>query len=232
MKRYTTLLMDADETLLDFCRSEGYALSTTLESVGITMTPSIQEQYHEINRLLWQKLERTEIEREQLKVLRFEQLFEQLGVAGVDVELFSERYMQVIGTKGFILDGADRLLADLSAEYTIHLITNGTACVQHTRLADSGLLPYVDKVFISQEIGADKPSPRFFEYVCRAIGDPDKSKLLIIGDSLTSDIRGGLLSGIDTCWFNPTNHQAPPEITPTMQVTSFEELRECLLHKV
>ena len=226
--RYTTLLMDADETLLDFCRSEGFALSDTLAKYGITMTPDIQRAYHDINRSLWQQLERGEILRERLKVQRFEELFNSIGAVGMDAEAFNEQYMTTLGTRGFMLDGALELVQTLSKRYRICIITNGTASVQHTRLADSGMLPYVDGVFISQEIGADKPSPVFFDAVLAALGNPDKHDLLVIGDSLTSDIRGGLLSGIDTCWYAPHGDQPSADIVPTYVVRSFEELLSLL----
>ncbi|MBR5134675.1 MAG: YjjG family noncanonical pyrimidine nucleotidase, partial [Clostridia bacterium] len=217
MMPYTCLLMDADETLLDFRRSEGYALETTLASHGVTMTPAMHEAYHEINRLLWQQLEVGALTRSRLKVQRFEEFFAVIGLEGVDAAAFNEAYMTAIGEKGFMLDGALALLKDLSARYPVYIITNGTASVQHTRLADSGMLPFVKDVFISEEIGADKPSPLFFDHVLNAIGNPDKRELLVIGDSLTSDVRGGNMSGIDTCWYNPDGKTAPAEITPTMQ---------------
>ncbi len=226
--KYTTLLMDADETLLDFCRSEGFALEDTLARHGIVMTASVQSTYHEINRLLWQKLEKGEILRERLKVQRFEELFEAIGVNGIDAAAFNEQYMRTLGTRGFVLDGAVELVKTLSEQYRICIITNGTASVQHTRLADSGLLPYINGVFISQEIGADKPSPVFFDAVLSALGDPDRRELLVIGDSLTSDIRGGMLSGIDTCWFAPHGGEVPSDIPPTYVVRSYDELLSLL----
>ena len=227
--RYTTLLMDADETLLDFCRSEGFALSDTLEKYGIAMTPDIQHAYHEINRSLWQQLERGEILRERLKVQRFEELFNSIGAVGIDAAAFNEQYMTTLGTRGFLLDGALELVEALSQRYRICIITNGTACVQHTRLADSGLMQFINGLFISQEIGADKPSPVFFDAVLNALGNPDKRDLLVIGDSLTSDIRGGLLSGIDTCWYAPHGDMPPDDIVPTYVVHSFDELLSLLV---
>ena len=226
--KYKTLLLDADETLLDFCRSEGFALETTLASHGIAMTTAIHETYHEINRLLWQQLERGEILRERLKVQRFEELFESIGAVGINAAAFNEAYMQTLGTKGFLLDGALELVKTLSKSYRLCIVTNGTASVQHTRLADSGFLPYFEYVFISQEIGADKPSPLFFDAVMQTLGYPDKSELLIIGDSLTSDIRGGITAGIDACWYAPHGRVAPPECLPTYTVRSYEELLSLL----
>ena len=225
---YSILLMDADETLLDFRKSEGFALQTALAGHGITMTADIHDRYHEINRVLWQRLERGEIERARLKVQRFEELFAYLGVAHLDAAAFNAEYMTILGTKGFMLDGALELLAELSQHYTVYIITNGSASVQHVRLADSGMLPFVKDVFISEEIGADKPSPAFFEPVLAAIGNPDKRELLVIGDSLTSDIRGGNNVGIDTCWYAPHGEEAPADITPTVTVRSYDELRKFL----
>lgn len=224
---YDILLMDADETLLDFCRSEGHALASTLLAHGVTMTPAMQAVYHEINRLLWEQLERGQITRDRLKVERFERFLASIGLV-TDAAAFNTDYMRAIGEHGFVLDGAVELLKALSARYRICIITNGTAAVQHTRLADSGLLPYVSDLFISEEVGADKPSPCFFDHVLKALGEPAKETLLIIGDSLTSDIRGGILSGIDTCWYNPGGQTCPEGLTPTLQVRSFSELLSVL----
>ncbi len=226
MKRYDVLLMDADETLLDFRRSEGYALETMLRKHGVTMTPEIHDRYHEINRVLWQQLERGEIVRERLKVVRFEQLFAEINLNGVDAAAFNAAYMQTLSTKGFMLDGALDLLKTLHERYPIYIITNGSASVQHVRLVDSGMLPYVDGVYISEEVGADKPSPVFFDRVCESIGITDRSKALVIGDSLTSDILGGIQSGIDTCWFNPFGMTT--QLSPTYIVSSYEKILEIL----
>lgn len=225
---YTILLMDADETLLDFRRSEGFALETALERHGVAMTPAVHERYHEINRVLWQRLERGEIERKRLKVQRFEELFAELGVTHLNAAAFNAEYMNILGTKGVMLDGALDLLADLSKTYAIYIITNGSASVQHRRLADSGMLPFVREVFISEEVGADKPSLAYFEHVLQAIGNPDKRDLLVVGDSLTSDIRGGINAGIDTCWYAPDGGDAPEDLAPTVTVRSYEELRQFL----
>ncbi len=225
MRRYTTLLMDADETLLDFERSEQFALSHTLKNrLGVTLTEEMRLCYHRINATLWRQLERGELTRDRLRTLRFEEWFTSCGLPHDDAAAFNADYMQAIGLRGYVLDGAIDLLERLSKHYSIHIITNGTACVQHTRLADSGLLPFVDRVFISEEIGADKPSPAFFDHVLSSIGSPRKEDVLIIGDSPTSDIRGGMLSCIDTCWFDPHGATLPDGIAPTTRVSSYEEL--------
>ncbi len=223
MLSYDILLMDADETLLDFCRSERYALQTTLAAHGVDMTDAMQEAYHDINRLLWEQLERGEITRDRLKVERFERFLATIDLK-MDAAAFNTAYMQAIGTKGFVFDGAVELLQILSKHYRISIITNGTASVQHTRFADSGLLDYIDDLFISEEIGADKPSTVFFDRVCESLGNPDRSRLLVIGDSLTSDIRGGIQSGIDTCWYNPSQKDCPAALTPAVQVASYAQL--------
>ena len=136
--------------------------------------------------------------------------------------------MNILSTKGFMLDGALELLTELSKTYAIYIITNGSASVQHVRLADSGMLPLVRNVFISEEVGADKPSTVFFDRVLEAIGNPDKREILIIGDSLSSDIRGGINVGIDTCWYAPSGEIAPADTQPTVTVRSYDELRKFL----
>ncbi len=226
--RYSTLLMDADETLLDFCKSEAFALEATFAQYGLGYEPLVRERYHEINRVLWQQLERGEIRRERLKVKRFEDLFSLCGVAHVDASAFNADYMRTLGTRGFMLPGALSFLEDCAKQYDVYIITNGSASVQHTRLKDSGMLPFVRAVFISEEIGADKPSRAFFDYVLDHIRETDKSRLLVIGDSLTSDIRGGRQAGLDTCWYQPDVSCDSGDETPTMRAATYAELRKIL----
>ncbi len=226
---YTTLLMDADETLLDFCRSERKALGEALAQAGIEITDDIYETYHRINRLLWQKLETGELLRSRLKVKRFEQLFAYIGCTDRSPELMNEDYMKRLSRYGFLLDGAKETVEKLSKQYTIYIITNGSTCVQHTRFENSGLLPFIKDVFVSEEVGADKPSRDYFEHVLSHVEESDRERILVIGDSLTSDIRGGVLAGLDTCWYNPRGLAYPKEHAPTFEIRSFEALRKWLL---
>ncbi len=228
MPQYKILLMDADETLLDFRRSEGYALEHTLKDYGVTMTTEIHELYHAINGVLWKQLETGDITRAHLKTERFKRLFEAIGLSSADPAVFNERYMTTLGSTGFLLEGAEELLSELSGRFAVYLITNGTASVQHTRLENSGILPYLSGVYISEEVGADKPSEVFFERVLEALGNPDKRECLVIGDSLSSDIDGGNRVGIDTCWYDPSGLLPPAHIVPTVQVASYGELRRFL----
>lgn len=227
--KYTTLLIDADETLLDFCRSERKALGEALAAAGIAITEDIYQTYHAVNSRLWKKLETGELLRSRLKVQRFEELFAYIGCTGQNAAAVNENYMQRLACYGFLLDGAMQTVKRLSERYAIYIITNGSACVQHTRLEDSGLLPFVKGVFVSEEVGADKPSKAYFSYVFSHIEECDRQRILVIGDSLTSDIRGGLLAGLDTCWYNPGGFVGRADINPTFEVRSFDELCRQLL---
>ncbi len=206
--RYDTVLFDADGTLLDFQKSEREAVAEALQSMGVSPTAEMLEIYSQINDDLWKKLERGEIERSVLLYHRFELLFERYGIFA-DAKEMAKRYMQTLSTKGYVLEGATELCEKLRGVCRLYIVTNGTEVIQKGRFARSGLESYFEKCFISQVIGYNKPSEKFFEYVAADIPDFSKEKTLIVGDSLSSDIQGGIRFGIDTCWYNPEGKTVP-----------------------
>lgn len=203
----TTLLFDLDDTLLDFRKSERVALKATLQQLGLEPKEEILTRYHDINRQQWERLERGEITREQVLRLRFSLLFEEYGIDKTADEA-KETYENLLGKQVFFVPDAVNVLNTLSKKYALYLITNGTSYIQRRRLENAGILPYFADVFISHEIGFNKPDPRYFQYCFEHIPSFEKEKTVIIGDSLSSDIRGGNLVGVRTCWFNPS-HQSP-----------------------
>ncbi|MBQ9783247.1 MAG: YjjG family noncanonical pyrimidine nucleotidase [Clostridia bacterium] len=200
--KYDTVLFDADGTLLDFHRSERESLVEALRQIGVTPTDKIVAEYSQINDSLWKLLERGEIEKSVLFYHRFELLFEQFGIHA-DPKQVAEDYMERMCSKGYLLEGADALCARLQGKVRLYIVTNGTGFIQRGRCAVSGLGQYFEDSFISDVIGVEKPHRAFFEYVAAHIPDFDPEKTLIVGDSLTSDMQGGVNFGIDTCWYNP-----------------------------
>ncbi len=218
---YHTLLFDMDETLLDYRRSAQECLKYTCKRNHIPYNEQVVDLYHRINDQLWRALERGELSRERLRYLRFALLGEGLGIP-VDSDACNRDYVQVMSRSGYPLPGALELCQNLSQRYDLYLVTNGSTETQYGRLNQSGLAPYFRQMFVSQEVGAQKPSPLFFQRVFQAIGNPNPQQVLIIGDSLTSDMAGGKQAGIDTCWLAPLSE--PDSVGCTWRIQQLEQL--------
>lgn len=227
--RYSTVLFDSDETLLDFKKSEREAIIGALSFSGVDATSEIIADYSEINKGLWKLLEKGEIKKDELKYKRFEVLFEKYGVKG-DPKATANKYMELLSKRGYLLDGAREICERLSKKADLYIVTNGIKFIQKGRLADSGIVCYFKDIFISEDAGFDKPRVEFFEYVAGRIPSFSKKNTLIVGDSLTSDIAGGIKYGIDTCWYNPKGEAAPTEIKDkiTYTVSSYEEIYDLI----
>ena len=217
-----TVFLDLDDTLFDFHRSEREAISLTLLHFGIEPTDAVRKRYSEINRRMWEELERGNMTREEILVRRFLLLFEELGV-NIDGMEARRTYEHSLGGSYFYIDGAEAILSELSGKYDLYLMSNGTAAVQDRRISASGIAKYFKGIFISEKIGYNKPSIEFFERCFAKISDFKKEEAIIVGDSLSSDIQGGINAGIKTCHYNPTGvkKNGPP---PDYTVNSLSEL--------
>ncbi len=204
---YKYLLWDIDGTVLDFLASEAYAIRTLFEKYNLGIcTDDMISQYSDINVKYWKMLERGELTKPQILVERFREFFTTIGIEDISIaESFNSEYQLALGDHIEFVDGAEQVLLSLKGRYTLAAVTNGTKTAQEKKLRLSGLDNLFDGIFISENIGAEKPSEVFFDYVFHALGITDKREVLIIGDSLTSDIKGGFTAGIDTCWYNPSN---------------------------
>ncbi len=221
---YNCLFLDLDGTLLDFGSAEKEAIAATLLGCGLPNDEQTAERYTQINAELWQKLERGEIKKDKLVLQRFEQLLKELGAEG-DVVKMNNEYMKHLSAAAQPFPGAVELLAELAEFATLAAVTNGIGKIQQSRLEKSGLLPYFDEVFISEKLGVTKPSPKFFEMALRKLGIKHREKVLVVGDSLEADIKGGQNAGLDTCWCNFTAAECPANLTPTHEVHSYMELK-------
>lgn len=218
-----TLLLDLDDTLLDFHKGEAIAVKKALAQMGLPSTDDIARRYSEINDAQWKRLEKGEITRQQVLVGRFRLLFDEMGV-DASAEDMKRIYEGLLSQEGHLFDGAEELLETLQADYDLCIISNGTAVVQDARIAKTGIARYFKHIFISQRVGVNKPSPLFFDRCLEAMPNVRREDCLIIGDSLSSDIQGGMLSGIKTCWLNRSKMQASGGIKPDYEVAALEEL--------
>lgn len=221
--RYRVLLFDADDTLLDFQAAERDALARLFEAHGAPLTEEMRAQYSRYNRSLWKRLESGEITREELLKTRFSGFFAAQGMT-LDGPACEEEYRGYLALGSRLLPGAKEVCTLLSSTHTLCIVTNGISGTQKKRLCAAGIGGLFDRVFISEELGFSKPSPGFFDGVFRALPGISRRETLIIGDSLTSDVLGGVRSGIDTCWFNPSGQPAGAGPKPTYEIASLWQL--------
>ena len=221
------IFLDLDDTILNFTAGEAKALTQALRESGIEPTEAILDRYHLINVAHWELLEEGRITREEVLVRRFEQLFRELGIPHSGVAV-NDRYEHLLSRQHDFIPGAEQLLKDLAPRYDLYLASNGAAAVQHPRLDASGIRPYFKGIFISEELGADKPSKAFFDACFAAIPGFRTEEAVMVGDSLTSDIRGGRDAGLRTVWFNPQGREPRADIRPDYTIHALSELPSLL----
>jgi 2-haloacid dehalogenase len=224
------LFLDLDDTILDFHKAERLAIAKTFRGFGINPTEEVLHRYHQINRAHWHMLELGQLTRAQVLVRRFEALFEELGIA-CDGEAVARAYEHNLSIGHYFLPGAEEAVDALSKKYRLFLASNGTASVQKGRMTSANLYRFFEKVFVSQELGYNKPAPEFFAAAAAQIPGYDPAKAIMVGDSLTSDIQGGRNAGIRTCWVNPSHAPADPAIPADYEIESITQL-EALLEEL
>ncbi len=223
MSRYRWIVFDADGTLFDFGHAEGAALARTLEAFGIRLTPDLHAAYNQISAGLWAEFERGAIDSQQLRIARFERLIEDFQLDAIPSAV-SSHYIQSLGGESRLLPDADEIVADLATDHRLLLATNGIADVQRRRFEGSSIRPCFADIVISDEIGVAKPNPGYFDEAFARMGNPGRSEVLMVGDSLSSDIAGGAAYGVDTCWFNPENIDNGAEPRPTYVIRRLTDL--------
>lgn len=221
------LLFDLDNTLLDFHWAEARALERALSQMGVTPTAQVIARYSAINQSLWELLEKKQITRPELLVRRFDILYKELGVTASSRETQSY-YIRFLSQGHKFMPGAEAVLEALSPRYDLYLVSNGTAVVQEGRLKSADIGHFFKGIFISETMGADKPQKAFFDQCFAAIPDFRREEAIIIGDSLTSDIRGGNNAGIRTCWYNPKGQKNTTEAQVDYEIRDLTQLPELL----
>ena len=220
------LFLDLDDTILDFRKAEYIAIGRTIADFGVEPADAVRHRYHEINKWHWEQLEKGTMTRAEILTNRFRVLFEELGVE-VDAEKVARTYEKNLSQGHWFLPGAEEAVERLSKKYLLFLASNGTASVQKGRMTSANLYRFFETVFVSQEIGHNKPSKAYFDACFASIPGFDREKAMIVGDSLSSDIRGGINAGLKTVWVNP-DHKDCSDIKPDYEIEALSQLETLL----
>lgn len=222
--RYKHVLLDFDGTLLDSRKVERFALTRTFEEFNLKINGDIIEAYHLINISYWQRFEAGEISEDALKHDRIAELLNGFGIPLPDLEQFNNAYIGYARNNAPTYEGTLEVLQKLERVSRLSMITNGFTKTQNWKIAAAGIGDYFEKVFIAQEMGVRKPQRAFFDYVHKTLGEPEVSEMLVVGDSLMADIKGGNDYQIDTCWFNPERLPNTTDVTPVYEIDNLEKI--------
>lgn len=219
------ILFDLDNTLFDFYASEKKALTKTLIHLGISPDEKILARYSEINFAHWKLLEQGKLTRAEVKVNRYRQLFDEYNI-NASAEETTKFYENALSMEGDLTDGALTLLQNLHGKYRLYVVSNGTLIAQQGRMKNTGITGFFDGFFISQEIGFEKPTKEFFDHCFKSIPDFNKDETIIVGDSISADIIGGINAGIKTVWFNPSKETS--DIKPDYEIFALAEFEKLI----
>lgn len=223
--KYTHILFDADDTLLDFQKAEKYALLDTLKSYNIELTNEIYATYQLINHELWSDFERGKVSKEFVQTTRFEKLFSKLQLVASGEE-GNEKYQSFLCCQTWLVPHAKDVCEKLSKDAKLVIVTNGVGKTQEARIRNSALSSYITELIVSENIGYQKPDLKYFEYTFKTIGiSPlERKNVLLVGDSMVSDIQGAINAGIDSCWFNPKKSIPCQPYFPTFTIDNLIQL--------
>ncbi len=223
----TTVLLDVDNTLLDFNRCAAGAMKSAFAEWDLAYEDRVLPAFHEINDQLWEQIEQGRLTKDTLHQVRWQKIFDRLGIrrSGADFEITFLKYMAESYQP---VEGAGRLLEYLYPKYTLCIVSNASHHQQMNRLEKAGFLKYFKYVFTSEQIGCPKPGRKFFSACLSQLGDPPKESVIIIGDSLSADIRGGRESGIQTCWYHHSGAAAEQNDAADYTVGTLAEIEQIL----
>jgi 2-haloacid dehalogenase len=227
MNTFKTILIDVDNTLLDFTLGEREALTLTFQKHGYKLDESIRAIYEGINKNLWRQYELGTMDRETVIYSRFGLLFREIGIED-DGIVFEKDYQHILGLQHEFVQDAWEVVEYLYGKYDLYIVTNGVTETQHRRLKDSKLDTFMKKIFVSEETGFQKPMVEYFDYCFSRIDGFQKDQAIIIGDALSSDIKGGNNAGITTCWFNPSGQPNTTDVKVDYEIRQLKELYQLL----
>jgi YjjG family noncanonical pyrimidine nucleotidase len=224
LNKYKTILFDADGTLFDYDKAEETALKNVCLQYRIDYSTDHRSIYRSINSKKWAEFDKGIITKMHLQVSRFEDFFSEIGVVNINAEEFNACYLDYLADGSQLMDGAESVCRELSKYKKLAIITNGIERTQLKRIHKSAIKPYISDIFVSEKIGFAKPACEYFDYVFESLNINDKSSVLVVGDSLLSDIKGGMNYGVDTCWYNPNGIANSAEIIPTYEIKLLSEI--------
>lgn len=226
---FTTILWDVDGTLLDFLSAEKAAIKNLFREFHLgECTDEMISRYSAINKKYWERLERGEIAKQEVLLGRFREFFEEEGLDSSIAPEFNEKYQLSLGDTITYCDDSIHIIENLRGKVKQYVVSNGTVKAQTKKLRLSRIGELMDGIFLSEQLGAEKPNSRFFDQVFEAIGPVDKNQVIIVGDSLTSDIQGGKNAGITTCWYNPKRAVAAAGFKADYEIADLHEIYELL----
>lgn len=227
MKNYDIIIFDVDDTLFDFAKSEQAAFHKVFDQYNLADSLALyKKSYKEISKVLWNELENGKMNLSELGSERFRRLFVEHEL-DFDASSFNQEYLKFLGEQSHLVQGAEKVIKGLSHK-RLAIITNGFTDVQTARINNSALKDAFEQIIISESTGFQKPQTEIFDYAFDKLQIADKAGVLMVGDSLTSDIQGGNNYGIDTCWFNPAHKENHTTIKPTYEIDHFERLLEII----
>lgn len=230
MAIYTCVLLDVDNTLLDFDAAERQALIEMLAEYDLPHDGHACEVYHKVNRELWDALAKGKLNKAKLFQTRFLRFLQAMDLPdNGKSHAMNDRYEELLATHSDLIPGALNALEELGEVATLATVSNGAAMVQQARIRDSGVEKYMDGIYISEKVGAAKPSAKLFEHVLKDLGISNRSRVLMVGDDLLADIKGGQNAGVDTCWVNFKNEENVTDIHPKYEIHSYEELYKIVM---
>lgn len=228
-KSFDILFWDVDGTLLDFLAAEDISIRSLFKDFGMgECTDEMLKLYSGINAAYWKKLEKGEMSKPEILVKRFETFFSEIGFVGVDCAAFDKAYQKRLGETVLFRDDSYEWVKSLKGKIPQYAASNGTTVAQIGKLTNSGLINLLDGVFLSEQLGAEKPSPVFFEKAFEKIGNVNRERVLIVGDSLSSDILGAKNAGIKSCWYNPLHHPNTTAVRADYEIDHLKLIPEIL----
>ena len=229
MAKYYCILFDADNTLLDFDAAESKALAETLVQYHIEPSNETVYKYREINEALWRQLEKGQIRREKLVNERFTRFLKEIGASGNGAEMNRYYLNQLSSHPDLMAGNVLDVLHELAEVATMAIVTNGFDRVQSRRVKESGIAAYMEDVFVSERLDSEKPNRKIFDTALRTLGVENREHVLVVGDSLSSDIQGGINAGLDTCWLNRDHAENPGQVNPTYEIDQLEQLYQIVM---
>lgn len=228
MNHFKTILWDIDGTLINFHAAEDVCIRNGLRGYDVEITDEQMNEYKKINRSYWERLERKEVTKPEVYLNRFRDFFAYMGVNHIKPAVFNDYYQNALAEVVVMEENAMEVVTYLSKTHRQYAVTNGSLVAQEGKLARSGLDKIFLDVFISEQVGAEKPDPVFFNVVASRIPDFKREETIIIGDSLTSDMLGGNNAGITTCWYNPSHTQNHTDAKVDVEICKLTDIYKVL----